>query len=341
MGKKAISEEKRWEIISYNKLGFNKSHISRLCKVSRHCITTTIENYVESGGVKHKFRSGRPRISTPREDRDLVNDARKHPELSLRDLRPLWSRNGEPIASRPTISRRLIERGLRSYKAIKKPKLSEADMKKRYKWCKKRENWTYRKWASIIFSDESNYQVVNRKNRIRIRRFKNEEFNSKYVQKYVQGGGGSIGIWGCLANGGIGHCKLYSGRMNAVFYRETLETSLLPSSKAIVEKDEPWEYIQDGAPCHRAKLISTWFKEKNITVMDWPARSPDLNPIEHIWSIIDRNLTKHQINGLAELEKLIETYWKEIPKETCLNLVESMPERIKSCLKARGGYFKY
>lgn len=341
MGKISINEEKRWEIVNYHKLGYSKSKIRELCKVSYTCITTTLNNYAEYEWVNERHRSGRPRISSLKEDRQLVRTSRTSPELSVRELVPQWTRNEVPIASPITISRRLNERGLLSFKATKKPKLSQADMKKRFKWCKIRENWTYSKWSSIIFSDESNYQVVNRKNGIKFRRFKNERFNERYVQKKIQGGGGSIGIWGCLANNGIGQCRLYSGRMNANLYKDVLINTLLTSANTIIEKDVKWDYVQDNAPCHTAKLIQEWFKAKNITAMEWPARSPDLNPIEHIWSNIDRKLTKHTITTLAELEKLIKKYWDEIRKETCVNLVESMPRRIKACIKARGGYFKY
>lgn len=183
--------------------------------------------------------------------------------------------------------------------------------------------------------------TTNRKTTLRFRRLRNEQFNARFVKQYVQGGGGSIGVWGCMANRGIGQCQLYSGRMNANFYKQVLENSLLPSVQTIIEKDEKWDYVQDNAPCHRANLINAWFREKELTAMDWPARSPDLNPIEHIWSIIDQKLTKHVITSMAELERLIKKYWDEIPKETCQHLVESMPKRISACISAHGGYFKY
>jgi transposase len=75
--------------------------------------------------------------------------------------------------------------------------------------------------------------------------------------------------------------------------------------------------------------------------MDWPPRSPDLNPIEHIWSLIDQRISGIRFNSLTQLEEELARQWNNITTTECLNLIESMPERIRLCLKAKGGYFDY
>jgi hypothetical protein len=244
-------------------------------------------------------------------------------------------------ASKATISRRLLEFSLESHKAIRKPLLSVVDLSKRLKWCIKRKNWTNQQWCRVIFSDESNFQIVNRKTRPFVRRFANEKFNSRFVQKTIQAGGGSIGVWGCFAGTGIGDCKMYSGRMNSILYEETLENALWPSSFKLIPRGKVWEYVQDDAPCHTANLIKEWFAKKKIKKIEWPHRSPDLNPIEHIWAEIDKQLTNYQITNLAQLEQLIEKYWRVISKSYCSRLSQSMSNRVRICIRARGGYFKY
>lgn len=126
-----------------------------------------------------------------------------------------------------------------------------------------RKNWTYTDWSRVIFSDESNFQIVNRKTRPYIRRL-NEKFSSRYIQKSLQSDGGSIGAWGCVAGSGIGECKLYSGRMNSVFYLEVLEKALSPSSTNLIPRGNPWEFVQDWAPCHPAHVLRDWFATKNV-----------------------------------------------------------------------------
>ena len=84
-----------------------------------------------------------------------------------------------------------------------------------------------------------------------------------------------------------------------------------------------------------------WLDRKNITVMPWPAHSPDLNPIENIWAWIDKRLVKESIASVVQLKQALEKLWKEFPKELCIRLVESMPRHVCACVKVRGAHTKY
>ena len=95
--------------------------------------------------------------------------------------------------------------------------------------CKVRLHWGVEEWSRVIFSDESNFEVINRKTKLKVKRFQ-KKFHEKFVQPRVQGGGGSAGIWGCISHKGPGCASLYSGRINADRYIETLENHLLPSA---------------------------------------------------------------------------------------------------------------
>ena len=75
--------------------------------------------------------------------------------------------------------------------------------------------------------------------------------------------------------------------------------------------------------------------------MPWPAQSPDLNPIENIWVWIDKKLVKESIASVAQLQQALEKLWKEFPRELCIRLVESMPRRVRACVKNRGAHTKY
>jgi hypothetical protein len=77
-----------------------------------------LKNYGLTGGVKDKQRTGRPKTTSPRDDRELQRMVRDSPKLSLRELNSSWvAEDGSPKASRSTISRRLLDVGLNSYTA--------------------------------------------------------------------------------------------------------------------------------------------------------------------------------------------------------------------------------
>ena len=77
--------------------------------------------------------------------------------------------------------------------------------------------------------------------------------------------------------------------------------------------------------------------------MVWPAQSPDLNPIEHLWNHLKRKLAEYPEvpQGITELSERVEKEREAIDKAVCQNLIESMPRRVQEVLKAKGGYTKY
>jgi len=102
-------------------------------------------------------------------------------------------------------------------------------------------------------------------------------------------------------------------------------------------------FQQDNAPCHKAPIISNWFLEhaNELTVPKWPPQSPDLNPIDHLWDVVERELRALNVlpTNLHQLQDAFLSIWANISKEYFQHLVESMPRnsRIKAVLKAKGG----
>ncbi len=96
---------------------------------------------------------------------------------------------------------------------------------------------------------------------------------------------------------------------------------------------------------HKAQIISDWFVEHNIefTLLKWPPQSPDLNPIEHLWDVVEReiHIMDVQPTNLKQLRDAIMSIRTKISEECFQRLVESMPRRIKAVLKAKGGPTRY
>ncbi|KAK3543802.1 hypothetical protein QTP70_028095, partial [Hemibagrus guttatus] len=95
---------------------------------------------------------------------------------------------------------------------------------------------------------------------------------------------------------------------------------------------------QDNAPCHKAQTVQEWFDDHNnqFEVLTLPPNSPDLNPIQHLWDVLDKEVRSMEAPplNLQDLKDLLLTSWCQIPQHTFRDLVESMPcryalERLK------------
>ena len=93
---------------------------------------------------------------------------------------------------RQTVSRILRDYDMVSYIAPKKPKITPTQRRVRLKWCYEHLSWSEKDWSNVIFSDESNYEILNRKNRIYIRRFRNDPSRFQRSQQRVHKGGGIV-----------------------------------------------------------------------------------------------------------------------------------------------------
>ena len=152
-------------------------------------------------------------------------------------------------------SRILTSKNLKSCYSTRKPLLKPTDRIKRRKWAKERLHWTDEDWAKVIFSDESNFEVFNRKGRVYVKRYANEKYLAKMCTPRLQGGGGSVGIWGCFSFLGTGVNCIYRGRINQETYIKVLEDCIEPCVLLLQPNNENWIYQQDNAPAHTANSV--------------------------------------------------------------------------------------
>ena len=150
-------------------------------------------------------------------------------------------------------------------------------------------------------------------------------------------------VWGCMGWNGVGKLIEVQGRMDAQQYCEILDDGLLESMEKLEIPLEEAIFQQDNDPKHTSKKAEKWMESNGINVMTQPAQSPDLNPIEHLWSHVKRKLKEYEEppKGVHELWERLVVEWNAIPAEVCQNLIESMPRRISAVIKAKGGPTKY
>ena len=145
-------------------------------------------------------------------------------------------------------------------------------------------------------------------------------------------------VWGCFGFHGIWELYFCEGKVKKEQYLKILAEAMLPSANRLY--NGYFKFQQDNAPIHTAKVVQEWFEEHNIVPLEWPARSPDLNLIGNLWSILDKAISKNPPRNLQDLKDRLRQAWVEIPLETLQKLVEDMPRRIQACIAAKGWYFR-
>ncbi len=150
----------------------------------------------------------------------------------------------------------------------------------------------------------------------------------------------SVMIWAAMSSAGVGPLCFLKSTVNAAIYQEILEHFMLPSADKLYG-DADFIFQQDLAPAHTAKGTKSWFNGHGVTVLDWPANSPDLNPIENLWSIIKRKMRDTRPNNADDLKATVKETWASIPPQQCHKLITSMPRRIEAVIKAKWAPTKY
>ena len=96
-----------------------------------------------------------------------------------------------------------------------------------------------------------------------------------------------------------------------------------------------------GKCIKQKKKVKAWFVKNKITVIEWPAVSPDLNPIENVWKILKKNVSRHAPWGYDELSAFIVAEFNKIPQTVLDSLVDSFENRLRECARRRGAVTKY
>ncbi len=224
-------------------------------------------------------------------------------------------------------------------KRATKPLLNQRQRQKRLTWAVEKKNWTVAQWSKVLFSDESKFCISFGNQGPRVWRKSGEAHNPcclKSSVKFPQ----SVVIWAAMSSAGVGPLCFLKSTVNAAIYQEILEHFMLPSADKLYG-DADFIFQQDLAPAHTAKGTKSWFNDHGVTVLDWPANSPDLNPIENLWGIVKRKMRDTRPNNADDLKATVKETWASIPPQQCHKLITSMPRRIEAVIKAKGAPTKY
>ena len=239
--------------------------------------------------------------------------------------------------------RALKEAGLKA--AIKQKKLRHllTHIRQRLDFALRYQYWTVDDWKRVIFSDETKINRLGSDGREWVWKKPNGVLTGQHVKGTVKFGGGSLMLWGCMTVQGVGYASRIDGRMDAQLYTEILGDEFLKTLGGYGLDVGEIVFQQDNDPKHTSRIARKWFEDNGVEVLEWPAQSPDLNPIEHLWRHLKRQLAAYDTEptSIYELWKRVEVEWYNIPVQVCIELIESMPRRVAAVLEAKGGYTKY
>jgi transposase len=198
-----------------------------------------------------------------------------------------------PVSSQ-TVRNTLKEATLKAVTKKKKPILSSANIKKRLAFALKYQHWTVEDWKRVIWSDETKINRIGSDGQEYVWKKEGEPLGKRLVKGTAKFGGGSLMVWGCIGWNGVGMLAEVEGRMDAEQYTAILADHLLPSMEESGISEEDIIFQQDNDPKHTSKKATEWFKEHDITLLDWPPQSPDISPIEHIWVVLKKRLSAYE-----------------------------------------------
>jgi transposase len=281
------SPTKKARIVLLRTQGVPEQEVADRYSVDRSTVNWIVKRYEESKDFYHvKEKSGCPHKFTTH---DVCIAARMLASTRAHDVTDLQRRHFPNIHA-DTIRKRLTQSGLKAYVHHTKPFLSDTHKARWLEWAEAHAHRTAEDWKSVIFSDESKFNLFGFDGRHWCWRKPGEEFDERYVRKEVKHGGGNVMVWGCVTAKGLGRIVKIDGNMDGTLYTEILKDDVLGTLKDLGIKKKEVYFQQDNNLKHTSKVAQDWFKKNKLDVLDWAPSSPDMNIIEHVWDYLDRRV---------------------------------------------------
>ncbi|UYV77104.1 hypothetical protein LAZ67_14003317, partial [Cordylochernes scorpioides] len=320
--RKILADDLKWRAVGRMEAGQSQVEVAKWLNVNKSVVRKIWKQFIETGTIKRKEGSGIKRKTASSEDRYLVVTAKRHREMTAIQLsNELSSATGTRI-SRQTVYQRLHEGALYARRLMVCILLTSAHRRARLNCCLEHHAWTHDQLANVLFSDESRFSLNTDSRRVFIWREPGTRYHPSNIREIDSFRGGSLLVWAGISSSRRTPLHIFSGgTLTAQRYRdEILEPYLRPYRDQIGHN---LILIDDNARPHRARLVNEYLQSENIRRMNWPARSPDLNPIEHVWDALGRRIgARHPSpRTLVELRTALLEEWGLLPLDFLQSLM--------------------
>lgn len=322
--------------------GRSQRYVSRFLHVSLSTVQRALERFRETGRNTRRPGSGRNRKTTAIDDRFIVlNTLRNRHMTSVETKNQLREVRGTAV-SVWTVRRRIQEAGLKSYRPAAGPKLLPRHRVARLQFSREHLNWTLAQWRTVLFTDESRFCLHSPDGRERVWRRPGERFAECTFKPRLSHGGGSLMVWAGISMDACTELVVIDGgSLTAQRYiEEVLENYVVPFAPFI---GDGFILMQDNARPHSARCVTEYLDAVGIRKFNWPACTPDGNPIEHVWDMLGRRVRGRSVapTTINELRVALQEEWQNIPQNDIRELISGMGRRMQAIVRARGGNTKY
>jgi transposase len=348
--RKEMSAVLKGKILALHEDSNSMRKIAAKLHIPRSTVQGFMQRFTTRQTHENLVRPGGPRKTTEEEDQRIIEIAERQTRLKYEEVCEI----ANTTISVRSIRRRLKVHGIRKWKAANCALLNDRLAANRLAWALEHQNWTVEDWRKITWSDEVSVEKGKDPTAVWVfrRRGEREKFLRNNVNGCLKGGGVSLMLWSCFTNDVKGPLVPIFGRANADAYISLLESHLIPYMESLPEHGIiDSKFQQDNAPIHKAHRTMDFLEAQPFETIVWPASSPDMNPIEHIWAAIKAELhrqfpdTKHLPGGPNAVKQVISErlaiVWETIGPDVLTHLVESMPRRIAALIEAEGWYTRY
>jgi len=328
-----VSDAVRNQIVGMSLAGSKAAKIAHTLQVHKSTVSRILKLHEKTGTVERKMSSGRPRKLTERDERSLVSVVNKNRRATLTDIA-----NSLPTkVSKNTVRRALHRLRIFSRFAVIKPYLTARHKKARLEFAKKYLHWTADDWRKVVWTDESSFEIGKNYRKVRVWRTKSEKYSNSCIAPSFKSGRTSVMVWGAFSGSSMSNLVVIPPGQNKsvdfveIVYKGELLGFLGQTSNAFL--------MEDGAPIHRAQVAKAWREQHSLETFKWPAQSPDLNPIENVWSLLKHAVHVRRIRPRTPTDMItaLNEEWKNTSKGYLDKLIDDMPERMKAVVKNKGG----
>ena len=156
-------------------------------------------------------------------------------------------------------------------------------------------------WARVLFSDESRINLSHHDGRIRVFRRRGEHFADKCLTERDRSAGGSVMVWDGIMHRKKTNLIVVQGNLNAQGY---INQILQPEAVPFLQRHGPAILMHGNARPHVARICRQFLNRNNVNVLPWPAVSPDMNLIEHIWDCLGRKVRARETYTILGIWKM-------------------------------------